>query len=87
MEKMVQCKSTKGRGMKQKIIEIVIIVIIGILLVVGVIFSYDRMKNKEEWENDVNEQLTEIKEYHKSKLNSIPKELTPKEASERGYFV
>lgn len=43
--------------------------------------------------NDFTEEIMEKenanqdKEYHKSKLNSIPRELTPKEASERGYFV
>lgn len=73
--------------MKQKIIGIGIIAIIAVVLVVGVISMYHRAKNKEKWENNANEELTEIKEYHKSKLNSIPRQLTPKEASARGYFV
>ncbi len=68
--------------MKNKKIAIVIVLIIIILFSIIMYWIY---QNRNQY--DAEKELADIKAYYKSNLDSIPRDITPTEAEERGYFV
>ncbi len=68
--------------MKNKRVIVFIIAIMLILIIISICWIYKKQKQYAAYK-----QLTDIKEHYKTTLDSIPRDITPIQAAERGYFV